>query len=266
MNIFKRFRHWRENRRINKMGFTTEQWERAIADWPVMLRYQAAEREKLRSMAFRFIARKNFAGGSGFQFTDAMLLKIATMACVPILHLGLHWYDRWQTVIIYEGGFVPNRPYRTNDGIVHSESPHLSGEAWYRGPVILSWQAVTESGPHAYNGKASNVVIHELAHKLDMLRDGANGAPPMHPDMQPGEWHAIFTKAWNRLQHDFEGYRDLPINDYGLTSPAEFFAVCSETFFESPKYMQEHMPAVYRLLCQFYRQQPASATATIEEH
>jgi len=265
LNIFKAFRYWRENRRINKMGLTAQQWEFAIADWPVAQRYQGAEREALRKMVFRFMARKNFASGSGFQFTDTMLLKIATMACVPILHLGLHWYDRWQTVIIYEGGFVPNRPYRTNDGIVHSESPHLSGEAWYRGPVILSWQAVCESGPNAYNGKASNVVIHELAHKLDMLRDGANGAPPFHPDMRAGEWHTIFTRAWNRLQYDFESYRELPINAYGLTSPAEFFAVCSETFFESPKYMKAHMPEVYRLLCQFYRQHPASLTATIEE-
>jgi len=260
LNIFNKFRLWRENKRIKKMGFTAEQWQSAITDWPVMQRYQGADREALRTMAFRFLAQKNFVSGSGFQFTDTMLLKIATMACVPILHLGLHWYDRWQTVIIYEAGFVPNRPYRTNDGIVHSESPGLSGEAWYRGPVILSWQAVGESGAHVYKGKASNVVIHELAHKLDMLRDGANGAPPMHPDMRVGEWHAIFTAAWNRLQKDFEDYRDLPINDYGLSSPAEFFAVCSETFFEAPKHMQEQMPEVYRLLCQFYRQQPASSS------
>ena len=46
-------------------------------------------------------------------------------------------------------------------------------------------------------------------------------------------------------------------DDYALTSPAEFFAVCSETFFERPEVMKHEMPQVYRLLCQFYRQQPA---------
>ncbi len=254
--MFNRLRDWLEDRRVKKMGFTAEQWESAIADWPVMHRYQEAERDALRDMTFRFLVRKTFVSGSGFQFTDAMCLKLATMACVPILHLGLDWYDRWQTVILYEGGFVPNRPYRTDDGVVHDRGPGLSGEAWYRGPVILSWEAICEAGTHTHHGKAGNVVIHELAHKLDMLRDGANGAPPMHPDMRPGEWHDIFTAAWDRLQNDRQHHRVLPLDDYALTSPAEFFAVCSEAFFEAPETMKEEMPEVYRLLCQFYRQQP----------
>ncbi|MCK7458756.1 zinc-dependent peptidase [Idiomarina sp. ATCH4] len=99
-------------------------------------------------------------------------------------------------------------------------------------------------------------MIHEFAHKLDMLRDGANGAPPIHPDMRPGEWHDIFSAAWNRLKNDLHTHQPLPIDGYSLTNLAEFFAVCSETFFEAPKNMKEHMPEVYRLLCQFYRQQP----------
>lgn len=254
--MFKRLRQWRENRRIKKMGYTAQQWESAIADWPVMQRYQGAERDALRTLTFRFLARKNFVSGADFPFTDAMCLKTATMVCVPILNLGLNWYHNWHTLILYEGDFVPNRPYRTNDGIVHAKGPVLSGEAWLRGPVILSWQAVSQSGAHTSFGKASNVVIHEVAHKLDMLRDGANGAPPMHPDMRSGEWHTIFTAAWDRLQKDFEQQRPLPLNAYALTSPAEFFAVCSETFFEAPQMMKDHMPEVYRLLCQFYRQQP----------
>lgn len=254
--MFKMFRNWRENRRINKMGFTVTQWESAIADWSVALRYQGVEREALREMSFRFLVRKDFISGAGFEFSTEMCLKVATMACVPVLHLGLDWYDHFQTVIIYEGDFIPNRPYRSDDGVVHTKSPGLSGEAWHYGPLILSWESVCETGPHARGGKASNVVIHEFAHKLDMLRDGANGAPPMHPDMQAGEWHDIFTAAWDRLQGDWNRKRPLPLDDYALTNPAEFFAVCSETFFEDPKNMKEHMPEVYRLLCQFYRQQP----------
>lgn len=260
--MFKQFRHWRENKRIKKMGFSAEQWESAIADWPVMERYQGAERDALRSMTLRFLAQKSFTSGAGFQFTDAMGLKIATMACVPVLYLGLDWYRRWRTIILYEGSFVPNRPHRTQDGIVHSQGPVLSGEAWFRGPVILAWDAVQHSGAQASLGKASNVVIHEVAHKLDMLRDGANGAPPMHPDMRAGEWHRVFSAAWQRLHNDYQQHRPLPLNAYGLTNPAEFFAVCSETFFEAPEMLQEHMPEVYRLLCQFYRQQPASQPAT----
>lgn len=254
--MFKHIRRWREDRRIKKMGFTSAQWEQAVADWPAMQRYQGSERQTLQDLSFRLLAQKRFVSGSGFAFTDTMCLKIAAMACVPILHLGLDWYRHFQTIVIYEGTFVPNRPYQSSDGVVHSGGLALSGEAWYRGPVILSWQAISNIGSNADAIDANNVVIHELAHKLDMLRDGANGAPPMHPDMSSGEWHDIFTAAWDRLQSDLHHLKALPINDYGLTSPAEFFAVCSETFFETPKELKQKLPEVYRLLCQFYRQRP----------
>lgn len=240
------------------MGVTAQQWEAAIADWPVMQRYQGAERDALRQLSLQFMASKAFVSGGGFVISQAMALKIATMACVPILHLGLHWYPRWKTIILYEGAFIANRPYRSSDGVVHPQGPGLSGEAWYRGPVVLSWQAVCESGPEASNGQASNVVIHEVAHKLDMLRDGANGAPPMHPDMHWREWRDTFAAEWQRLQEDFHKQRPLPINVYGLTSPAEFFAVCSETFFEAPHTLQEAMPDIYDKLCKFYRQNPTA--------
>lgn len=201
--MFKRLRDWREIRRIKRMGFTAEQWESAIADWSVMQRYQGEARDALREMSFRFVARKTFLSGAGFQFTDAMCLKIATMACVPILNLGLGWYDHWQTIILYEGDFVPNRSYRSEDGVVHPRSPGLSGEAWDRGPVILSWQVVCESGPDTRDGKASNVVIHELAHKLDMLRDSANGAPPMHPDMSASNNQLFFAGGFDGIHKIF---------------------------------------------------------------
>ena len=48
--MFNMFRNWRENRRIKKMGLTAEQWESAIADWPVMARYQGIERAKISPM------------------------------------------------------------------------------------------------------------------------------------------------------------------------------------------------------------------------
>lgn len=245
-----------ENRRIKKQGFTASQWEAAIADWPVMQRYQGQERDTLREMSFRFLARKEIASGSGFQFDTRMCLKLATMACVPVLHLGLDWYDHWYSVILYETDFITRHNTQSDDGVVHSSASLLSGEAWHQGPVILAWSAICESGAASHHGMAANVVIHEMAHKLDMLREGANGAPPLHPDMRPGEWHDVFTQAWQQLQHEHQHHHPLPIDDYALTSPAEFFAVCSETFFEAPENLHTHLPQVYRLLAQFYRQNP----------
>ena len=140
--------------------------------------------------------------------------------------------------------------------MVHASSSVLSGEAWEQGPVILAWSAICEAGASSHDGLASNVVIHEMAHKLDMLIDGANGAPPMHPDMRSSEWHDIFSEAWQNLHQDLRHHRALPVDAYALTSPAEFFAVCSEAFFETPDRLHRALPEVYRLLSQFYRQNP----------
>jgi Mlc titration factor MtfA (ptsG expression regulator) len=46
------------------------------------------------------------------------------------------------------------------------------------------------------------------------------------------------------------------MDPYALESPAEFFAVASEQFFERPEVLRQHLPEVYRQLTQFYRQHP----------
>lgn len=242
------WRNWRDARRIKKMGFTTQQWEAAVADWPVMSRYQGGERKALMALTFRFLARKSLVPGGDFVISDAMCLKVATMACVPILKLGLEWYNGWYTVILYESAFIPNRPHRTADGVVHARGPVLSGEAWHKGPVILSWDAVCKSGG------ASNVVIHEMSHKLDMRHQGANGAPPLHQGMSPQQWHDTFSQAFADLQEDYRHHRYMPVDAYALTGPGEFFAVCSEAFFESPEQLFHDWPDLYLLLARFYRQ------------
>ena len=276
--MFKPIEHWLEHRHIQQLGFTQADWDVANAGWSVLARYSDAERQQLFELTLRFLVHKVFASGRDFELTGPICLKVGTMACVPILNLGLSWYDDWQTLIVYEGDFLPKRPYRTDDGVEHEAGPGLSGEAWRRGPVIVSWDAIQHCGPHARSGKAGNVVIHELAHKLDMLKQGANCAPPLHKGMNAQQWHDVFESAWLQLQglvfhhHDFHQGKAhkhglhgesalhgmLPIDLYGLTSPAEFFAVCSETFFEAPVMLKQALPDVYEQLGLFYRQDPAA--------
>ncbi len=69
-----------------------------------------------------------------------MRVVIALQACLPILNLGLDWYDGWVSVIIYPGAYRKQSVEVDECGIVHQDMAHLSGESWQRGPVILSWQ------------------------------------------------------------------------------------------------------------------------------
>jgi Mlc titration factor MtfA (ptsG expression regulator) len=118
--------------------------------------------------------------------------------------------------------------------------------------VILSWAEIERIG----QAPGRNVVIHEMAHKLDMLNGDANGFPPLHRRMNRRDWSRVFTQAWDRLHEARAAGEALPIDDYGLTSPAEFFAVLSEQFFEQPRVLHEELPNVFRQLVGFYRQHP----------
>ncbi|MBM7335579.1 zinc-dependent peptidase [Alloalcanivorax marinus] len=250
--MFKQARKWLEDRKLSRLPVSREQWEQAVAPWPVAARYQGPDRERLYDAALRFLLRKELASGGGFELNDAQRLLIATMAVVPVLELGLDWYDGWYTVIVYEDTFVTPDGGMDEFGVVHEEGRALAGEAWLQGPVILSWgdilQASSEDG--------YNVVLHELAHKLDMLDDGPNGAPPLHPGMDRQRWHEVFTNAWQALQ-GAEQRGEAFLDPYALEDPGEFFAVATESFFESPDYLRGVLPEVYDQLALFYRQRPS---------
>ena len=227
--MFGRVRDWLEDRKLARLPVTRAQWENAIAGWPVAARYQGE-----------------------FTVTDDMQLLIATMAVVPVFGLGLGWYDGWYTLIVYEDTFVTPDNEMDEFGIVHDAGRELAGEAWLQGPVILSWGDVLESGGE----DGYNVVLHELAHKLDMRSEGPNGAPPLHAGMDPQRWHDVFTEAWQALERAEQGGEPF-IDPYALEDPGEFFAVATESFFESPAHLRQVLPALYEQLSLFYRQDPA---------
>jgi MtfA peptidase len=117
---------------------------------------------------------------------------------------------------------------------------------------VLSIADVAASG-HA---DGFNVVLHEFAHKLDMLNGDANGYPPLHRGMDAAGWARDFTKAYEDLCARVDAGEDTVIDPYATTDPAEFFAVLTEVFFETPHLLHAEYPAVYRQLQQFYRQHP----------
>ncbi len=214
----------------------------------------SVEKAHLRVLATLFIRSKTFTGAHGFQITDEMLVIIATQAALPILKLGLDYYNGWIEVIVYPGAFRTNHNNIDPSGLVSSESNTLSGESWLRGPLILSWQDVEHDlhAPHL----GHNVVIHEFAHKLDMLDGSADGLPPLHPQMKIKQWADALSTAYEVLRQQVAHHHRTRINAYAATTPAEFFAVVSEYFFAAPDILKQHCPSVYLQLTKFYLQDP----------
>jgi Mlc titration factor MtfA (ptsG expression regulator) len=252
MTLFDKIRNWRIRRIVARHPIAESLWQEALQRCALARRMGASDQAALRVLATLFLERKSLELTKELHLEDADLVLLATHACVPILKLGLDWYDGWHSIIVYPDAFIPRRQRVDSAGVVHENNSVLAGEAWGRGPVILSWANVLNIGQES----GRNVVIHEMAHKLDMLNGDANGFPPLHKRMDRREWSKVFSSAWDRLKEDQRSGVELALDPYALESPAEFFAVASEQFFEAPANLQQRLPEVYRQLAQFYRQHP----------
>ena len=247
-----KIRNWRVRRIVARHPIAEPLWQEALRRCAPARRLGASDQAALRVLATQFLQSKSLEPVQGLELDDADRVLLATHACVPILKLGLDWYDGWHSVIVYPDAFIPRRTRTDAAGVVHETRSAMAGEAWGRGPVILSWANVLQAGEKP----GHNVVIHEMAHKLDMLNGDANGFPPLHRRMAPRVWTWVFSGAWERLREDHRNGLPLPIDPYGLQNEAEFFAVVSEQFFEDPATLRQQLPEVYRQLEQFYRQHP----------
>ena len=111
--------------------------------------------------------------------------------------------------------------------LVDGPLPVLGEAHDHRGPVLLAWDQAEAAARDP--GRGHNVVFHEFAHKLDMRDDMVDGTPRLeHRDDLP-RWVEVCTEAYEALR---EGVDRPPLQPYGATNPAEFFAVATEAFFD----------------------------------
>jgi len=212
------------------------------------------ERRRLVQMAGEFLQRKTLEGAGGLSPDPTMAGMLALQAVLPVLNLGLDLYDGWHALVLYPDEFRAPFQHHDPDGVVHEGSRDLSGEAWYQGPVILAWSHVQRDA--LSTEPDGNVVIHELAHKLDMRNGDVNGMPPLHRDMDPADWSRAMSTAFADIERHLDTDTEPPIDPYAAHSPGEFFAVVSELFFAWPELLADVYPAVYRQLRRYYRQDP----------
>ncbi|WP_407704011.1 M90 family metallopeptidase [Zeimonas arvi] len=252
-------------------------WRETLAAMPWLGHLDAAGLARLRELSAGFLAAKTITGAAGFEVDDRVRVAIAAQACLPILKLGLAAYDDFVEIVVYPDRFLVSRSQVDEAGVVHESTDELAGEAMERGPVVLSWP---DADPNADADPASrgwNVVIHEFAHKLDMLDGEPDGVPPL-PARRRAAWTREIEGAWesfcgmlDRLEESIprhvdpespQGeawYASLPLDPYAATDVGEFFAVAAEAFFVDPEPLAEVFPDLYRLLTDYFGQDPRSA-------
>jgi Mlc titration factor MtfA (ptsG expression regulator) len=254
LNFLKRRRR---ERVLRESRLDEAAWTREISAYSFTRVLDADERARLKQLVILFLAEKPINGAGKLNIDSGARLAIAIQACMLILNLDLDWYKSWTEVIIYPGEFVARHEEVDEAGVVHRVEEPMSGESWEFGTVVLSWADVMKAG-QSENDRGYNVVIHEFAHQIDMLNGDANGFPPLHKDMSRALWATAFTAAYEHFCKRVDAWEETTIDEYAAENPAEFFAVVSEAFFETPLAVLEAYPDIYKQLTLFYRQDTAA--------
>ena len=259
MGVLSSLRAARRRRILDRFPIPAALWDWALSQHPIFRWLDDADAVRLRELATVFLAEKRFDPVGGAVVDDETRVSIAAQGCLPILGLDMDWYSGWSTIIVTPREYKARRRDVDEWGVVHESDDELAGEVFDLGPVVLSREDVEASGW----GDGYNVVIHEMAHKLD-YRDGSfDGCPPLHDGMEAEAWRSAFSCAYSDLQAAQErpasprsGRRRRGMDPYAASSPDEFFAVACEYFYEKPAFLRSLYPAVYGQLALFFRRDP----------
>ncbi len=209
-----------------------------------------AHKEKIHLLILIFIDQKEFVGAK-MSINNEIKVIIAFYACLMRLGFELGEKDHVSTIIVYPEHFIVNNGH-TSGGIYHDDTSVLEGQS-ANGTVVISWQDIKHD---ISQQKKENVIIHEFAHELDFEDGFADGTPVLEGSRYK-TWSNVFSKAFDTLKdqsdHGEVSERSTLLGSYALTNEAEFFAVCSERFFETPQAFKMYFPNIYQELKLFYR-------------
>jgi Mlc titration factor MtfA (ptsG expression regulator) len=253
--LFPRFlRHRRE--RLARRPFPAE-WRAILrARVPLARRLPADLQRQLKERIQVFVHENSFVGCDGLAVTDEMRVTVAAHACLLLLNRPGRHFSRLTQILVYPGPFVVTRERRDPLGLVREESRVHLGESSTQGQVVLSWPDVLAGAADPDDGH--NVALHEFAHQLDQEKGFANGAPDLVDARRYGPWSRVLGREFALLREALARGEAPLIPPYAATDPAEFFAVCTETFFERPVELAATHPELYGELSRYFRVDPRS--------
>jgi len=252
----RRLQRERRRQRLRRQVFPTAWSALLSAQVPLYTRLPAELREQLHGHILILLDEKDFHAAAGFIITDAMRLIILAQASMLLLNRPVDYFPQLHSIVLHPAVFVVNRETWDASGVHHNERQVLSGESWERGQLVLSWDDSLAGGMNSEDGY--NVVLHEFAHQLDLESGAGNGIPMLRSGKRA--WTSAFSSAYADHCARIEAGADTWLDPYAATSPAEFFAVLTEAFFELPQPIQQQYPQVFSQLCAYYRLNPLNWT------
>lgn len=200
-----------------------------------------------------FLKEKQFIGCLGLPVTEEMKVTIAAIACLLLFNRWHTYFPNLRSILVYPNAYIASETI--NDGLVVQERRTIRlGESWTKDRLVLAWSQVEQDINQWQDGH--NVVLHEFAHQLDQEEGKTAGVPILLRQSDFDLWSKVMSKAYLELCDRLEQNKKTIINSYGATSPAEFFAVATETFFEKPSALMKEYPDLYSLFEYYYHLNP----------
>jgi MtfA peptidase len=221
---------------------------------PVYARMPRPLQAQLHKLVLQFLHQKKFVGCEGLEVDDEMRVTIAALACLLLLNRPSRVYPALHTILVYPSAFLVPRTHVDEAGVVTEVRQDLLGESWGDGRVVLAWDHVRR-GAHDWTD-GQNVVLHEFAHQLDSESGSTNGAPYLGSPSSYRNWAQVLSRDFANLRIDAMYRQPSVLDHYGATSPAEFFAVATETFFEKPFQLAERHGELFAEFLKYYRVDP----------
>lgn len=269
--MFSWLKNKRRTRALASHALPDDEWYTALRELPFLAHYEPVALARLRELTTLFLVEKSIVSGAtsgehALEVTPHMRITIALQACLLILGRGatvmdaMADFDGWENVVVYPGDFPRTYDFEDEAGVVHASNEPIAGESWDGGPVLLSWPAV-EAG---YDESGMALVIHEFAHKIDMLDGEVDGIPPLR-----GSARAAFKWVIDAAYVDFcrrvDAGEDTAVDPYAAELIEEFFAVSCEVFFAEPQLLRDEYPAYFRELESYFCINPIIGTITVEK-
>lgn len=250
---------WSHRRAVARRAIPDLLWQSVLAQYTFLARRSPTDLRRLRELCSLFLDQKEFTTTRGLELSDEIAVTVAAQACLPVLNLGLEWYDGFVGIVIHPDEVLAPRELVDEAGVVHHYQEALAGEAMRGGPVMLSWTDVELSAEAQESGY--NVVIHEFAHVLDMRKGSATGMPAIADRSLRDRFSQVARASYQRLCEAVDQGRPTLLDPYGAESPEEFFPVASEAFFVMPRELKADDEALYQVLGAFFQQDPANDQA-----
>ena len=242
--MFNWFRN-RRRRRLVAQPFPA-QWLTILRDNVRAYNFLSADQQAKLQRSLRIMAaERTWEGCGGLKLTDEIKVTIAGQACLLLLGVAEGYYfDGLPSILVYPAAYAT--PTDLQSGFVVDEDQETYGESWHRGPIVLSWQQALEGGRDPRDGR--NLVLHEFAHHLDGLDGATEGSPPLSSREQERRWATVTQREFARLDEQARQGEETLLDHYGASNPAEFFAVCTECFFERPVEMRKQHRELYNIV------------------